>query len=167
MIKYIESEVFHQKNVDGLSDLEGQPTAFLNIDRARGHTVPRRQAEEITGVVEFLKAHTKPDEAVFCYPEVGNFNFWADRPFIGRFPIATFSWMYGPWQKELLNDFQRAKPRYVVMTQMGDRTFPREWYFQNPRNQQYFEQMTRIILAEYVPVRSFESVAIYERKKSL
>ncbi len=167
MIKFIEREVFHQKKVKGLSLLENQPKAFLNIDRARGHIVPRWQEEEITGVVEFLKTHTKPDEEVFCYPEVGNFNFWADRPFIGRFPIATFTWMYEPWYQELLNDFLKIKPHYVIMTHLGHRTFPRVWYFRNPHNKQRFEQMTQLILANYMPVKSFESVAIYERKKSL
>ena len=163
MFKLMEKKVFHKK-VKGLSLLEDEPKALLNIDRARGHIVPRWQEEEITGVVEFLKAHTRPQEAVFCFPEVGNFNFWADRPFIGHFPIATFSWMYEPWYQELLNDFQKSKPRYVVMTHVGDRTFPEVWYFRNPRNKERFEEMTQLILSNYVPVKSFETVAIYERK---
>lgn len=164
MMKLIERQVLHKKKVKGLSVLEGQETAVLNIERARGHIVPRWQEEEIKGVVEFLKMHTRTDEAVFCFPELGNFNFWADRPFVGRFPIVTFTWMYEPWYQELLADFQKTRPHYVVMTHLGHRTFPQLWYFRNPQNQERFEQMTQLILANYAPVQSFESVAIYERK---
>ncbi len=164
MVKLIEKQIFHKKKVRGLSLLEDQLTAVLNIDRARGHVVPRWQEQEIKGAVEFLQAHTKPNEVVFCYPEVGNFNFWADRPFVGRFPISTFAWMYGPWYQEFLNDFLKQKPHYVIMTNVGHRTFPALWYFRNPRNKERFEQMTRFILNNYTKVKSFESVGIYERK---
>ena len=165
MVKFIEREVFHQKKVKGLSLLEDQPTAALNIERAHGHIVPRWQEQEIREVVDFLRANTQSNEAVFCFPEVGSFNFWADRPFVGRFPIATFAWMYEPWYQELFKDFQKTKPHYVVMTHVGHRTFPQLWYFRNPRNKERFEEMTKFILDNYVEIKSFESAGIYERKK--
>jgi len=161
--KLIEKTVFHKK-VKGLSFLEGQDIVRLDMDRVRGHVVPRWQEEEIRGVTEFLKEHTRLDEAVFCYPEVGNFNFWADRPFVGRFPIPTFTWMYGPWQEELWNDLQKAKPHYVVMTHVGHRTFPAQWYFRNLNNKIRFDQITAYILTNYAPVKTFEAVSVYERK---
>lgn len=164
MFKLIEKDVFHKKKVKGLALLEDQETAKLNTERASGHIVPRWQDEEVRGVTDFLKTRTRADEPVFCYPEVGNFNFWADRPFVGRFPIYTFTWMYGPWHEELWVDLQKAKPRYVVMTHAGHRTFPAAWYFRNPQNKEYFDRFTRYILENYTPVKSFESVGIYERK---
>jgi hypothetical protein len=167
MIKWIEKEVFHKKKVKGISLLENQDIATLRMERANGHVVPQWQKEEIQGVVEFLKANTISDEKVFCYPEVGNFNFWANRPFVGKFPIHTFTWMYEPWYQETLRDFKEAKPKYVVMTHLGHRTFPEVWYFRNPRNKEHFEEMTQLILTNYRMIRSFESVGIYERKKVL
>ncbi len=166
MFKLIEKDVFHKKKVKGLSFLEGQETVALNIERARGNTVPRWQEEEVRGVVDFLKLHTHSGEKVFCFPEVANFNFWADRPFVGRFPIATYSWFYEPWFQELVSDFKKAKPRYVVMTHVGHRTFPEAWYFRNPRNRERFEFVTDLILKNYEPVKSFESVSIYQIKSS-
>jgi hypothetical protein len=166
MYKYIQKTVFHARKMKGMTFLDGQDTVALNIERASGNIVPRWQEEEIRGVVDFLKTHTQPDEPVFCFPEVGSFNFWADRPFVGKFPITTFSWFYQPWYEELWADLQKASPRYVVMTHLGHRTFPESWYFRNPRNRVRFERMSRFILEHYKPVKSFESVAIYERKSS-
>jgi hypothetical protein len=167
MVKWIKKDIFHKKIKGDLTLLDGQEISHLNMERARGHIVPRWQQEEITGVVDFLKANTSSGEKVFCYPEVGNFNFWADRPFVGKFPIGTFNWMYEPWYQESLKDFKEAKPRYVVMTHLGHRTFPEVWYFRNPRNKERFEEMTRTILDNYQLIRSFESVGIYERKNAI
>ena len=129
--------------------------------------IPRWQADEIEGVVAFIQAHTRSDEEIFCYPEVGNFAFWADRPFVGRFPIGTFSWIYEKWYREMVDDFKEAKPKYVVMTHIGHRTFPAAIYFRHPKNIPKFKEVTQLILDNYVLVKSFESVGIYQRKDSL
>jgi len=163
MFKWIKKEVFHQK-VKGLSLLENMESETLHLKRVDGITVPKWQAEEIKGVVEFLEKNTTPDETVFTYPELGNFNFYADRPFVGRFPIATFTWMYEPWHQELLADFKNSKPKYVVMTNLGHRTFPHVWYFRNPRNKERFDTFTKLILDNYEAVETFASVTIYRLK---
>jgi hypothetical protein len=116
------------------------------------------------GIVGFLEKNTEPDEAVFTYPELGNFNFWADRPFVGRFPIATFSWMDERWHAELVADLKKNLPRYVVMTNPGHRTFPQEWYFRNKTNIKKHGDMTRFILEHYEVLRPYESVSLYKRK---
>ena len=166
MFKLIKKNVFHSKKVKSLSFLDGMETSEPTVPRARGHVVPRWQAEEIDGVVAFLQSHTGPDEAVFCFPEVGNFNFWADRPFVGRFPIATFSWHYQPLHDQMVEDFKKAHPRYVVMTNLGHRTFPAKWYFRVESNVRNFNHVTQLILKNYDPVKSFESVSIYQIKPS-
>ena len=163
MFKWIKKEVFQQK-VKGLSLLENMESETLHLKRVDGITVPKWQAEEIRGVVEFLEENTAPDEAVFTYPELGNFNFYADRPFVGRFPIATFTWMEESWHQELLADFKNLKPRYVVMTNLGHRTFPRVWYFRNPKNKDRFDTFAKLILDDYEVVGVFPSVSIYRRR---
>jgi len=50
------------------------------------------------------------------------------------------------------------------MTNLGHRTFPDAWYFRNPNNRQRFEQFTDLILKNYEPVKTFESVSIYRLK---
>jgi len=149
---------------EDLSLLKGIEKKTLTLDRAKGMVVPAWQAEEIEEVVKFLEDHTQSNEAIFCYPEVGNFNFWADRPFIGRFPIATFSWIKDDWHKELVADFKKLRPHYVIMTNLGHRTFPEEWYFRNKKNIIKFNEMTNLILNNYHEIKRYTSIAIYKRK---
>ena len=154
--------ISQEKDLGLLKDVEKRP---LNIERAKGMIVPLWQAQEIEGVTKFLQEHTGPEEAVFTFPELGNFNFWADRPFVGRFPIATFAWYHEKWHRELVADFKKAQPRFVVMTNLGHRTFPAALYLRYEKNARKFNEFTQLILDHYTVVKSFESVSIYERKK--
>ncbi|MFA5088783.1 MAG: hypothetical protein WC552_07100 [Candidatus Omnitrophota bacterium] len=146
------------------SPLAGIDSRELCLERGRGLIVPRWQAEELEQVTGFLKDNTSPDEFVFTYPELGDINFLADRPFIGRFPIATFAWLRESWTEELLNDLKRIRPRFVVMTNIGHRTFPEEWYFKNEGNRRYFYQFTDYILQNYKLESAFYSCSIYRLK---
>lgn len=163
VVKLIKKHILGRE-VKGLTLLDGMEKEVLALPRAEGMVVPRWQAEEIKEVVEFIKIHTAPNEIVFTYPELGDFNFLADRPFVGRFPIVTFTWMYEPWHRELVDDFKRAKPKYVIMTNLGHRTFPAEWYFRNPRNRVFFNEFMELILANYKLKKTYDSVSIYELK---
>ncbi|HOD12345.1 MAG TPA: hypothetical protein PKO44_04555 [Candidatus Omnitrophota bacterium] len=148
-----------------LSPLAGQEKAVLDLDRAKGLVVPRWQEEEMRGVTDFLLRHSRPGERVFTFPELGDYNFLADRPFIGKFPIATFSWIQPSWSEELIKQLQDNSPRYIVMTKLGHRTFPEVWYFRNPENKEYFQRVTSYILAHYKAVQTFDSVEIYQLNK--
>lgn len=163
MVRLLENKLGNRDDVD-LSFLAGIQKREVNIKKAKGMVVPAWQAQEMEEIVAFLEKNTKPDEVVFTYPELGNFNFWADRPFVGRFPIATFSWMDDRWHEELLADFKNAAPRYVIMTNLGHRTFPKEWYSRNTNNIAKFNTMTGLILDNYRPIQTFESVSLYERR---
>ena len=164
-LKLLRYSLFHQdKKIDELKPLYGEPVKELTIDRLKFMTVPLWQAEEIEGVVKFIQEHTIPTEPIFCYPEVGNFAFWADRPLVGRFSVGTFAWVQDKWQRELVEDFKKARPKYVIMTHVGHKTFPAAIYFRWPENIRKFKEVTELILNNYTPVKSFESVAIYERK---
>lgn len=162
MVKYLGNQLGLRRD-QVLSFLRGVEKRPVNIERAKGMVVPVWQAEEMEGIVGFLKENTGPGERVFTYPELGNFNFWADRPFVGRFPIATFSWMEDSWHQELVADFKDIKPRYVIMTNLGHRTFPEEWYFRNKTNIRKFNEITKMILDNYTPIKTYESVSLYER----
>jgi len=161
--KWLGNKITNTEEKD-LSFLHDVKKRAVNIKRAQGMVVPVWQAEEMEGIVGFLENNTKPDDIVFTYPELGNFNFWADRPFVGRFPIATFSWMEGAWFEQLVADFKKEDPKYVIMTNIGHRTFPDEWYFRNKTNIVKHKTITELILNNYSVVKSYESVSLYERK---
>jgi len=147
-----------------LRPLEGMNPKPLNTERAYGLVLPGEQADEITEVVRFIQANTKPDEIVFTYAELGTYNFIFDRPFVGRFPVATASWLSPRWHRELMEDLKKAKPRFVVMTNIGDKSFPEKWYFQNKDNVDHFKETTVYILNNYMLVESVGSVGIYRLK---
>ncbi len=144
--------------------LRDQEKKFLMIERAKGMIVPAWQAEDIEQTVDFITRHTQEGEAVLTYPELGNFNYWCDRPFIGRFPIATLSWADEGWHREYVEDIKRVNPRYVIMTNLGHRTFPSQLYFKFPGNIVKFKEVTGYILKNYKPVKTLSSLTIYEHQ---
>ncbi len=146
------------------SILHGQDTKELNIERAKGMVVPAWQAEDIEETVRFIRSKTSPDEAVLTYPELGALNFFFDRPFVSRFPIATLSWADDAWHREYLNDIKMKRTRFAVMTNLGHRTFPSQLYFKFPRNIVKFKEVTEYILKHYDPVKRLGSLTIYERR---
>jgi len=154
-----------QKGIDQLKPLYGQEIRTLKIERVNNMTVPRWQADEIEGVVKFLKENTGPNEAIFCFPEVGNFAFWVDRPLVSRFGIGTASWVDEKWHRELVDSFEKGRPQYVVMTHVGHKTFPAAIYFKYPENIRKFKEVTKLVLDNYEPVKNFDSVAIYKLKE--
>ena len=160
--KWLKSKVTHDDKDYSL--LAGQETKMLTLERAKGMVVPLWQAEEIEGIVKFIEENTKPSDILFTYPELGNFNFWCDRPFVGRFPIVTFSWVDEKWHGELVSDFIKAKPKYVLMTSLRHRTFPAALYFRYPKNVRMHKEMTQLIFENYKPAKSFTSITIYKRK---
>lgn len=151
-------------NLGFLKDVEKRA---INIPRAKGMVVPVWQADEIEGVTRFLEKNTHENEVVLSYPEIGNFNYFARRPFLSRYPTARDSWMYDPWHDEFFHDLKTIPPRYVVMTKLGHRTFPEAWYFRYPPNKVKFQEVTQWILEHYQAVEEYESVVILKRNNDV
>ena len=144
-----------------MADVEMRP---LNIERGKGMVVPVAQAEEIEEVVGFLKEHTWPEEAVLMYPELGTYSFFADRPFVGRFPIPTFSWFSEKWHREFVENFKKKEPRFVVMI----KEFPINWkevYLGREENVRKYKELTDIVYADYTLKKTTPGSYVYELKK--
>ena len=136
----------------------------LKIGRARGMVVPLRQAEELEAIVDFFSRNTRPDEVVFMYPELGTYSFLIDRPFLGRFPIATFSWFDDTWHKEFVSDLKRVRPRFVVVL----KDFPPDWekvYLAPKQNREKYREVMDIIESEYHLETTTPSSYIYKTKR--
>jgi len=133
----------------------------LSIERAKGIIVPAQQADEINEVVEFIQKNTAPNEAVFMYPELGTYSFFVDRPFVGRFPIPTFTWFKEQWHQEFMSELEKARPKFIVMPQ----AHPHNWeavYLFPKKNREKFNAVMDFIRTNYVLAHSTATSNIYQ-----
>ncbi len=147
VFQYI-GRVIQGRETQSLRPLAGEKSRRLTIERARGILAPVEQADDIEAVVNFVQKHTKPGEAVFTYPELGTYHFLADRPFVGRFPIATFAWFDDRWHQELMADLKKSKPRYIILT----KEFKEGWkvvYLALEQNRRKFKDVMDLIHHDY------------------
>lgn len=153
------------KEVKLLKSFSEKNLQFLSLSRAQGVVVPAEQALEIESVVRFIQKETKEDEVVFTYPELGTYSFLADRPSLGRFPYATFSWFQDEWHDELVADFIREKPRYVIVSR--DLTEERKIvYFNVKANREKYDEVLGMIRNNYNLERTTPESYIYKRKSA-
>jgi hypothetical protein len=148
------------KETDSLIPLDGVSREVMMLDRVKGLVVPVDQAENFKQLTQFIHANTGRGEPVFMFPELGSYSFIVDRPFVGRFPMATFSWI-GNWHGELLQDLKTTKPRYVVLAKDPGETFPKA-YFKIRRNKDNYDEMMDYIAHTYAPVSSTPDFLIYQ-----
>lgn len=89
----------------------------LDLARAKGVIIPKKQAEAISGAVEFIRKNTPPSEEIFVFPHEGEYYFLADRPSITRFTPTIYASIDINYQKEVIADLKQKKPKYCVYVQ--------------------------------------------------
>ncbi len=135
----------------------------LNIERARGIWVPLDQYKDLNQISDFINQHTRPDDTVVMFPDLGIYNFLFDRPFLGRFPIATFTWLNDRWFREYFAQLKTLKAKYVIV----QKRMSEDWYkvyMGYPPNQLKYGQMMAVIHQSYAPVAETPGTWIYIRK---
>ena len=165
VFKYI-SHVIQGRETRSLRPLAKEPSRPLTIERARGIVAPMEQADDIEAVVHFIQKNTRPGETIFTYPELGTYHFLADRPFVGRFPIATFTWFDEGWHQEWMADLKKSKPRYVILT----KEFKEAWktvYLALEQNRRKFKDVMDIIHHDYEIKGETPRTYIYKLKENL
>ncbi len=154
------------KDTHQLVPLAQEDHRVLTLPKVKGLVVPAWQAQDINELTAFIDAHTQKDEPVFMFPELGSYSFIVDRPFVGRFPMVTFSWINENWANELLKDLQGISPRFAVLAKDPGPTFEKA-YFKIPSNKQHYEEVMRYIHDHYVVVDSTPSLLIYRRREGV
>ena len=147
VFKYVQN-VLGAKGSAGFLKQQQEGLRFLKIERAKSMVVPIEQAQELEFVVDFIRKNSGPNEVVFTYPQSGTYNFLADRPFLGRFPMATFSWFKEEWHRELMADFSKNKPKFVIVS----RDLPADWervYLAPPENRRKYRDVMEMIRLHY------------------
>jgi len=141
------------------------PSRALTIERAKGMIVPVAQADQLERLIRFLEKETGKNESILMYPEMGTEYFLANRPFVGRFPVGTFTWFRNQWHKEYLQEILLTKPRVAVIN-----TQPGAWfediYLQVPENRRYYDEILDIVQQEYVWQRRISNLDIYRHREA-
>jgi hypothetical protein len=136
------------KDTAQLRPLAKEDARTANIERAQGILLPVQQANELEQVAAFVQDHVREDEVLFTYPELGTYNFFVNRRFFGKFPIATFSWFNDRWHQEYLNDLRAQRPKYIIV----QKEIPQYWkdvYLALEPNRQKYKDVMDIIHSNY------------------
>jgi len=160
--QYVKN-ILLNRDVDTLIPMSDQKMERMNLERLKGMVVPSWQAQDFRQLTEFVNQNTEPDEPVFMFPELGFYSFIIDRPFVGRFPIATFSWVDEEWHRELLKDLTKTKPRFVILPKKLDPVFDKV-FFKLRNNKDHYDETMHYIIQNYQMVNQTHSLFIYSLK---
>ncbi|MCG8429830.1 MAG: hypothetical protein MJA29_01465 [Candidatus Omnitrophica bacterium] len=131
---------------------------MLTTRRSHGVVVPGWQAEEINGVVTYLIEHTASGEPVFGFPDLGTFNFLADRPCWSRFCQMDIASYRPEWTDGFFERLDTQPPRVIVARRERDVFEPFLDEFPISMNRQ---RVRAFIEERYVHRASFGGLTIY------
>ena len=151
------------KAVADLAPLKREEARTLTLRRARGMMVPASQAEDLQAIDRAIAANSAPGETVLMFPELGTYNFLFERPFLGRFPMTTFSWLRSEWFAEWRSAFTSAPPRLAVVSKDPGPSFPKV-YFRIAENEAHYNEMLGLIRERYELLTETPTTRIYRLK---
>lgn len=100
--------------------LESQYTANVNIEEAKYIRFPQTTASDLDQTISYIKANTKKDEKIFCFPYCPGLLFFSERnggSFYNLFYFETFA--VGD-QNSVIQDLQKNKVRFVILEKSED-----------------------------------------------
>ena len=136
------------KSTAKLRPLHNEKSAQLTMERAKGILVPEYQEKELEKVVSYLKQNSSKNDIVFTYPDLGAINFLADRPFLGRFPLITFSWFNDKWHEEIMADLEKQDVKFVIL----QKKMTPDWYqvyLGFDFNRRKYDEMMRVFNSKF------------------
>lgn len=139
------------------------PYEQLTIERAKGIWVPVEQAGELKILNDFILKKSQSSDIFVMYPEEGMYNFLFDRPFLGRFPFCTLSWINDDWFNEYFKDFSELKAKFVIVRKEYSEVWNKVTLGYRPSKIKH-EEILRVIKKSYVMVRETPKSWIFERK---
>ncbi len=145
---HLAGALFSGKGIDAAKPMKDEPSRALTIARAKGIVVPLEQAEELEAVTDFFRDKTISSDVVFTYPDLGIYSFLIERPYLGRFPVAFFTWMNDAWHRELMEQLKGPKPRYAILTREPNKDFA-DVYFTSGHNREYYQEVVDFIKMAY------------------
>ena len=148
---------------DGKRELiNGSLVTPVDLPRIKHMTIPVWQAKDLEQLKAFVDKHVSAHEAVWMYPELGSLNFILHRPWVGRFPVATLSWMDEGWFADYETTLEGNPPRYAIVNKVIPFYFE-SGYFLVTANRVKHEHLMRFLHDHYVVETQTPSYFVYRR----
>jgi len=142
--------------------INGSPVTSIDLPRIGHMIIPVWQAKDLEQLKAFVDEHVPMHEAVWMYPELGSLNFILQRPWVGRFPVATLSWMDEGWFDDYIATLESNPPRYAIVAKMKHFYFDTS-YFLVPANRIKHERLMQFLYNHYVMEGQTPTYFIYRR----
>lgn len=155
-------QLIEGKNARKQSKINGAPVIPIDLPRISHMTVPEWQAKDLEGLKSFIDGHVPAHEAVWMYPELGSLNFMLQRPWVGRFPMATLSWLDEGWFAGYETALERDPPRYAIVNKVMPFYFDTT-YFLVPANRIKHERIMQFLHGHYVIETQTPTYFVYRR----
>jgi len=147
-----------------LAMVNGSAPKPIDLTRIRHMIIPVWQAADLEQLTRFVQEHVPEHETVWMYPELGSLNFMLQRPWVGRFPMATLSWMDEGWFADYAAALERNPPRYAIINKVMPFYFDTV-YFLVPANRIKHERMMQFLYNHYVVETQTSTYYVYRRIK--
>jgi len=142
--------------------INGSPVTSIDLPRIKYMHIPVWQAQDLEQLKAFVDTHVSAHEALWTYSEIAPLNFILQRPWVGRFPDATMSWMDDGWFDEYEKTLERDPPRYAIISKQKQFYFNPN-FFKVPGNRNKHERLMRFLYNHYVIKGQTPSYFIYQR----
>ena len=140
------------KETNSLKPLHDTETEKLSLGHVTGLTVPAWQAKDFIELQEFRRKYVKQQDVVLMYPEGAAYSFIINRPFVGRFPMANFSWFDDNGHKEYMASLNKAKAKFAVIPKELPHYFDKT-HFVVKRNKRKYDEVMQFINSNYETVK--------------
>ncbi len=160
----ILGRVLTHKSLASLSPYNREGSRPLKIARSSGVIVLNDQADDLEQLEKFVNDKTQKNDIIMTFPELGAYNFFFDRRFLGRFPMTTFAWFKEEWYQAWLTQFKSGKAKYVFL----QKQIPQDWkdiYLPLQSNRRKYEEIMRLIKTDYTLIDETPLTYIFELKK--
>jgi len=152
------------KETNSLKPLHDTETKKLSLYRAMGLTVPVWQAQDIDELQQYFYSRLSELSPVLVYPEGATYSFLMDRPFVGRFPMANFSWFSDKYHDEYMASLKNTKAKFAVIPKELPHYFNKT-HFIVEGNKQKYDEVMRFINDNYVSIKTTPTLNILRWKK--
>lgn len=130
----------------------------VDLPVMKGMAAPQDQVKDIMQLDRFFKINADSTSKIMFFPDAAGYYFILNRPFVGRFPVVSLSWISEKWHDEFMRHLITNPPDFVV-TNKDD---PDYIDATTESNKQKIAQMQQFIHDNYHPASSTVTMNIWE-----